>query len=296
MNEQTFYDNLFELSPQYPLTVLDFLKTELQLGKKYVVLDIHTHNGQLSKLLKKHVYLVCSLTPDPSYHEYIKAKFKDSPSLLSLNAIPELTNIEEDSIDCICIDETFFRFDTLRLGIEFERILRLNSYVLFLQNTMQGLANSFTEAYLKFVGQYYAEMKIVAPTPSESQLEEFYGNDYKQHVFQNQQRLDWQHLKQYFLTVLETHKKEVRDESLEDLKALFDKYEKGGQVVLEYQTLLYYGLFNHSVPEISLRKSIFFNVLRPFAFCFYVLVKANIYFWRALYKIKEKIFISQGNS
>jgi hypothetical protein len=296
MNEQAFYDNLYELSPQYPLTVLDFLKTKLKLGKKYVVLDVHTHNGQLSKLLKKHVYLVCSLTTDPSYYECLKVKFKDSPNLLSLNEIPELTNIEADSIDCICIDDTFFRFDTLRLGIEFERILRLNSYVLFLQNRIHSFANSFTEAYQKFVEKYYPEVDIVAPIPSELKLEAFYGIDYKQEVFQNQQRLDWQYLKQYFLTVLETHKIEARDKSLQELKALFDKHEKGGQVVLEYQTILYYGLFNHSVPEISLRKSIFFNILRPFAFCFYVLVKANIYFWRALFKIKEKVFRSRSDA
>src|SRR5688572_1105334 len=136
MNEEQFYQQLFELSPPYPLSILQFLKTELQLGKKYVVLDIHTHNGQLSKLLQKHVHLICSSSTDPSYHHFLKNKFQGSSNFLSLNTLPEMTNIEEDSIDCLCIDETFARFDVLRMAIEFERVLRLNSYVLIIQNQL----------------------------------------------------------------------------------------------------------------------------------------------------------------
>ncbi len=290
MNEQTLYDNFFERSLQYPLTVLDFLKTELQLGKKYVVVDVHTHNGQLSKLLQKHVHLICSLTSDVNYKEYLKTKFKDAPNFLSLHAIPELTNIEADSIDCICIDETFGRFDVLRLGIEFERILRLNSYVLILQNQIKGIANSFTEVYKSFVAEHYNTINVETSLPTAAQLDEFYANTYQQHTFQNQQWMDWEYLENYFLTVLATKQIEAKPSTLVELKALFDQYQKDGQVVLEYRSVLYYGLFNHSVPEISLRKSIFFNALRPMAFGFYVLVKANIYFWRGIYKVKEKLF------
>ncbi|WMX15958.1 MULTISPECIES: hypothetical protein [unclassified Aureispira] len=290
MNATTFYENIFELSPQYPLTVLEFLKTELQLGKKYVVMDVHTHNGQLSKLLHKHVHLVCSVSSDPQYHVYLKDKLRDKTNFLSLNALPILTNIEEDSIDCLCIDETFNKYDALRMGIEFERILRLNSYVLVLQNKLLGIPKTFTNAYLTFLKHYHNEEGILAKLPDKNRLEEFYSNGFAQQKFKNQQWLDWSMLKQYYQMTLEKEQLEMPPKALEELEQLFRQFEQEGQVHLEYQTYLYYGLFNHSVPEISLRKSIFFNVLRPFAFVFYILVKANIYFWRALYKIKEKLF------
>lgn len=290
MNEENYYENLFELSPQYPLSVLEFLKTELQLGKRYVVMDVHTHNGQLSKLLHKHVHLVCSLSSDPGYHNYLKQKLNNTPNFLSLNAIPELTNIEEDSIDCLCIDETFGHFDVLRMGIEFERILRLNSYVLILQNQLFGNSSSFTNAYLEFLKEEHQEGTLTANLPTDERLNAFYSNSFALKIFQNQQRLTWDTLQQYYLMNLESHHQTASKANLEKLKQLFTRFAKDQEVVLEYKTHLYYGLFNYSVPEISLRKSIFFNVLRPFAFGFYVLVKANIYFWKTLYKIKDGLF------
>lgn len=290
MNEVTFYENIFELSPQYPLTVLEFLKTELQLGKKYVVMDVHTQNGQLSKLLHKHVHLVCSVSSDPQYHVYLKDKLKDAPNFLSLNAIPILTNVEEDSIDCLCIDETFSQYDVLRMGIEFERILRLNSYVLLLQNKLLDIPKTFTSAYLAFINKKHKDDGLLASLPKQERLKAFYNNGFAEQKFKNQQWFNWSMLEQYYQMALEKENLSAGSNALIELKQLFEAFEKDGQVHLEYQTYLYYGLFNHSVPEISLRKSIFFNILRPVAFAFYVLVKANIYFWKALYKIKEQFF------
>lgn len=291
MNKEMYYDNLFELSPQYPLTVLEFLKTELQLGKRYVVMDIHTHNAQLSKLLHKHVHLVCSLSSDPEYHNYLQQKLSNTSNVLSLNGIPELTHIEEDSIDCLCIDETFGRFDVLRMAIEFERILRLNSYVLILRNQLDRIDHSFTKAYDALIHQ-----DVVAYEPPQKALNAFYSNGFALKAFKNQQRFDWKTLQQYYRVDLEKNDRVFQKDSLIELKKIFDAHQQEGEVLLEYQTYLHYGLFNHSVPEISLRKSIFFNILRPFAFGFYILIKVNIYFWKALYKIKDKIFPSSSSS
>ena len=289
MNEQTFYNNLFELSLKYPPAILKFLKSELQLGKKYIVIDAHTQNGQISKLLSNHVHLVCSLTSDPSYHNYLKTSLKKVPNFLSLNATPELINIEEDSIDCICIDETFSKFDSLRMGIEFERILRLNSYVLILLNQLHVSEESFTRSFQQLLEQH-DQKTAISTSEIKPKLIEFFSNGYQQQTFKYRQRFSWQKLEQFFLTVLESKNLKIKQDSITDLKVFFDKHQINEQVYIEYNTILYYGLFNHSTPEISLRKSFFFQALRPFAFGFYVLVKGNIYFWRALYKLKGKIF------
>ena len=174
--------------------------------------------------------------------------------------------------------------------MEFKRILRLNSYVLLLQNKLLDVPNTFTSAYLAFIKKNHAGEALLASLPKQERLDEFYKNDYTQQKFKNQQWLNWSMLEQYYQIALEKEDLSTTPSALVKLKELFEQFEKDGQVHLEYQTYLYYGLFNHSVPEISLRKSIFFNVLRPIAFAFYILVKANIYFWKALYKIKDKFF------
>ena len=76
--------------------------------------------------------------------------------------------------------------------------------------------------------------------------------------------------------------------AMKALRILFEQYQIDGEIVMDYQTHVYYGLFNQYVPAISLRKNIFFTLLRPFAFAFYVMVKMNIYFWKSLYKLKPK--------
>ena len=220
----------------------------------------------------------------------LKDKFKETSNFLSLNAIPILTNVEEDSIDCLCIDETFSQYDVLRMGIEFERILRLNSYVLLLQNKLLDIPKTFTNAYLAFIRKHHNEGELLVDLPKQERLESFYNNGFTQQKFKNQQWLNWSMLEQYYQTALEKESLSTRPSILTELKELFEQFEQEGEVHLEYETYLYYGLFNHSVPEISLRKSIFFNVLRPVAFAFYILVKANIYFWKGLYKIKNKLF------
>ena len=286
MKEHHFYNQRFSVLPQYPLAVLEFLKTELQLGKRYVVMDVHTNNAQLSKLLQKHVHLVCSLTPDAAYHNYLKDKFSNSPNFLSLNSSPEFIPIEDDSMDCICIDDSIQQYNLPQIKQEFERILRLNSYVLYINHQLDGRTGSFTDAYQQFL------TTIQNPEASSPLKEEnwnaFYNNNYQQKNFPNQQRLNWEELLLFVQDKL--GKTALEPTQIKILKGLFDQYQHDDTISLEYKTKLYFGLFNYYVPEISLRKSIFFHALRPFAFGFYVLVKSNIYFWRALYKIKDKLF------
>lgn len=288
MDEAQFYDNIFHLSVPYPLPILQFLKQKLQLGKRYAIMEVHTHNGQWSKLLLNHVHLVCSLCTDPSYQVYLKKHLSGSSNFLSLNALPILTNIEDDSIDCLFIDDIFSQYNVGQMRQEFERILRLNSYVLLTYNERFGGANSFTAAYLELLGEHTAIP--VKGLPNKEHLDQFYGHSYGKEIFHNQQRLTWIQLEQYFLTQLEEHNLPVKEGQIKQLRLLFEAHKTDDKIIMSYRTHLYYGLFNYSVSEISLRKNIFFNLLRPFAFVFYILLKANIYFWKGIKHLKKTFF------
>ncbi|MGH1335711.1 MAG: hypothetical protein ACRBFS_06250 [Aureispira sp.] len=284
MEEVQYYENIFHLSVPYPLPILQFLKQKMQLGKRYAIMEVHTHNGQWSKLLLNHVHLVCSLCTDPSYQVYLKEQLADASNFLSLNALPILTNIDDDSIDCLFIDDTFGAYEVAPMQQEFQRILRLNSYVLLTYNERFGLPNSFTSAYLQLL-----QTKTAVPTtklPQKERLNSFYEHSYGKEVFNNQQRLTWVQLEQYFLTQLEEHDLTASATQIQALRLLFEAHRTDDKVIMSYKTHLYYGLFNYSVSAISLRKNIFFNLLRPFAFVFYILLKANIYFWKGIRRLR----------
>ena len=251
-------------------------------------MEVHTHNGQWSKLLHKHVHRMCSLCTDPVYQVYLQEQFADSDHFLSLNALPEMTSIDDDSIDCLCIDATFHHYDPERMRVEFERIMRLNSYVLIAQHERSATSGSFTEAY----GQWLEEHgKITAKTilPDRTQLERFYPNAYQRKIFESQQRLNWDQLRAYALTHLEQFGRQADDQSLSALRLLYHDHVSNGQVVLDYHTHIYYGIFNHTVEKIPWYQTFLFTLLRPFAFVLYLLLKARIYvgkglkrFWRWL--------------
>ncbi len=277
-----YLDN-YDKGETYPNKVLDFLKSELHLGKRYVVLDIHRQGNGLLPLLYQPIHLLCSLTPDATLHYFLQKKYAKHDNFLSLHGQPDNIPIEDDSLDCICIDDLLLQFDPLRIAKEFERTLRLNSYVLFFQKRIKKQEGTFGIAFFKWLENQGSKDKIIAPLVVKSLVVDFFESGLYTQEFEQYQYLDWSELIAYAATF-------VADFDSSALKQLFDKHQQESRIKIAYQLHLTYGLFNKSVPEISLRKSIFFNLLRPFALGFYILVKANIYLWKSLYKIKEKIF------
>lgn len=289
MNQEQSHNNLQEVALPYSKEFLAFLKADLKLGKKYVVLDIHTQNAQISHLLFQQVHLLCSLSPDASYAQFLQNKYRQRPNFISIHTSPSHTPIEDDSIDCIFIDETFRSFDNQKLKQEFERILRLNSYVLITKHEYLNRSENFSRAYARWIEDVLIP-ETKANDLSTTELKEFYSNGFKQQFFQHQKSFSLEELLSYTQFVFSKNAINWTTQHKDSLQKIFQQFSKKNKIILEYKTVVYFGLFNYSVPEISLRKSIFFNILRPFAFGFYVLVKSNIYLWKALYKIKDKLF------
>lgn len=287
MNTQETYQNFHELSPSYPQKLLDFLKFELKMGKKYIALDIHDYSAQLSKLIMDDFRLVCSSSMNPEFHNFIKNKYANKNNFLSLNSNPAFLQLEDDSMDVIFMESSFFAQNIQQMKKEFERILRLNSYVLLIFNEPVFAENSFSHDFhrsLTFMYEYDTSFNSIHPL-----LQEFYDNSFQKKSFDHTISYTKEELKLFFNAVCSIKGVDAKEGILADLMRSFDKYKSNGKVNVELNTMVYYGLFNYSVPDISIRKSIFFNILKPFALGFYLLIKTNIYFWRFIYTIKDRI-------
>ena len=139
-------------------------------------------------------------------------------------------------------------------------------------------------AYCQFFKQYSELGHEYERIPSKEALEKTFKDGYEHKSFANQVRLTSDGVQGYYLS----SKNALSPEdprykwALKALRILFEQYQVDGEVHIDYHTQVYYGLYNMNVPAISLRKSVFFNLLRPFAFGFYILVKLNMYFWKRL--------------
>jgi hypothetical protein len=245
----------------------------------------------LGRLWIKHVHLLCIVAESEEYFKYIKQWLGESLDLWTQNTSISSMGLDDDSLDAAILLGTEFlnTLDDEHKTKELERCLRLNSYALGIFHRLDSdEERTFSWAFAQFFKQYSngIEHEYLCG-PSQEQLNNFYKTGYEMRAFANQVRLDWDGLQGYFLS---SHN--IPDETdpkfkwaMKALRILFDQYAVDNVVLLDYQTELYYGLFNKNVPAISLRKNIFFTLLRPFAFGFYVLVKLNIYFWKMLEKL-----------
>jgi hypothetical protein len=287
-----------EFHPHPPIQVIEFLKYELQVGKKYVVLLNGESAEQFGRLWNKHVHLLCIVEEDEDYLTFIRAQLGESPDLWTAQSSLSSIQLDDDSLDAaLLLGSSFLKIlpdeDKIK---ELERTLRLNSFVTGIFHRLQASEErTFAWAFAQFFKQYSNEVEHeYLRGPSEEELLKFYKSGYEIRSFANQVRLDWDGLQGYFLS-----SRNIPGEddpkfkwALKALRILFDQYALEGVVILDYQTELYFGLFNKNVPAISLRKNIFFTLLRPFAFAFYVLVKLNIYFWKTL----ERLFIRKKHN
>jgi hypothetical protein len=279
-----------EFHPHPPVPLLDFLTNELKVSKKYVVL-LHGRGAEhLGRMWRKHVHLLGIVEPDKDYFDYIKSSLDPKEDIWLSNKTLEEHPLDEDSIDTVVL----LNMQTQEEGWknELSRVLRLNSYVVRVNYALStDTERTFSWAFSQFFRQYssagYHEYEQL---PEASELDQFYAEGYQEKVFPNQIRLHWDSLQAYYLAsdfALTADDPKFKT-AMKALKIIFEQYQIEAVVSLDYQTHVYYGLFNKNVPAISLRKNLFFTILRPFAFAFYLLVKFNIYLLRSLYILRPK--------
>lgn len=279
-----------EFHPHPPVPLLDFLSNELKVSQKYVVL-LHGRGAEhLGRIWRKHVHLLGILEEDQDYFDFIEYSLDPKDDIWLSNANWEDRPLSEDSLDTVVLLNKQETEESLKK--ELSHILRLNSYVVRVNYALTTeRERTFSWAFSQFFKQYstsgYHEYERL---PEVVELDQFYTEGYQEKIFPNQIRLYWESLKAYYMAsdfaLAEDHPKFKL--AMKALKIIFEQYQAEGIVSLDYQTYVYYGLFNKNVPAISLRKNIFFTLLRPFVFAFYLLVKFNIYLLRSLYILRPK--------
>ena len=265
----------------YPDKYRRFLLEELKVGKKYIVLDVHRTKPYVGHLLQNKVHTICSLTDEPSIQVQLK-EFESHQSFLNIQLKESKIPLDDDFVDVAFLDDSALQFDLSKFKQELYRVLRLNSFVILTQRRISLHTTNFSKHLHTYLSTRNSGHSSIASAVSRSLLSELfvegaYTKDmyYKQHV-----NLD--ELIDFLKLDLNTSEK-----AYQDLVTLFEEHQENGKVVLGLVLQVSYGVFNKYTPEISLRRSLFFHALRPFAFAFYLMVKSNIYLLRILYRVKH---------
>jgi len=230
--------------PDYPKDLLKMLEKETGFNRNWIVADIGSGTGIMSRLFLEngnHVY--CIEPNDDMRSESIKL----TSSFLKckvLKGTAENTGLDTDSIDIIVAGQSFHWFDPVAAKKEMTRVLKPGGFAALIWNNRSERENSLSKEYDYICSKYSHNYQGTGNSRIESDtFITFFHNGFKKFETPNYQKLNLDGiLGRYFSTsyALQPQDPEYGD-AVESLKKLFRKFEKNGYATMEYETQIFLG-------------------------------------------------------
>ncbi|MEP6705515.1 MAG: class I SAM-dependent methyltransferase [Acidobacteriota bacterium] len=236
-------DNYVKYRPGYPQQVLELFRKQMGLTKNSVLADIGSGTGLSAKLFLENGNTVYGVEPNASMREAAEEYLKAFQNFITHDGTAEQTNLDDASLDFVIAAQAFHWFNAEKTETEFRRILKPGGYVALIWNERQLNTTEFLREYellLKKFGNDYD--KVRHENIDQEKLGSFFGVDYDQAAFSNEQTFDLEGLRG---RVLSSSYMPAEDDpefpALEkELCGLFAKFAEGGRIKVFYDTNIYY--------------------------------------------------------
>jgi ubiquinone/menaquinone biosynthesis C-methylase UbiE len=230
--------------PRYPETILTFMENELGFSPASVVADIGSGTGLLTEIFLRHGNSVFGVEPNEDMRKAAENFLSQYSKFTSVDGSAEATNLPAASVDFVTAAQAFHWFDQMKARREFSRILTPNGWVLLVWNSRRN-SPGFMEAYERLVSEFGNQLharRTAHDRVGEQALRDFFDK-YKLKTFNNSQALDFEGLAGRLLSssYVPLQNEPGYAPMMECLRKLFDCYQEGGLVRLEYETETYYG-------------------------------------------------------
>jgi len=230
--------------PGYPPAVLDHLRAECGLRANYVIADIGSGTGLLSKLFLEKGNRVFGVEPNAEMRQAGEEFLRTFQEFFSVAGSAEATTLDATSVDFITAGQAFHWFEPEKTRAEFRRILRPQGWVVAIWN-FREMETPFARAYEDILVKYgtdYARVRDSYPKGHEVQSF-FLGGEFLHHTVPNVQFLDWDglagRLRSGSYVPQESHANFAP--MMDALRELYRRYQENGRVRVEYATHLYAG-------------------------------------------------------
>jgi SAM-dependent methyltransferase len=235
--------NYVKYRPGYPTDVLDLFKNEMGLNENSVLADIGSGTGLSAKLFVENGNTVYGVEPNEAMRKAAEGYLRQFPNFISHDGTAENTNLEDASIDFVTAAQAFHWFDPEKTRSEFARILRPGGHVALIWNARQLDTTEFLREYELLLKKYANDYdKVRHENIDHERLGAFFGPDYRQATFSNQQVFDLEGLRGRLLS--SSYMPAEDDPAFpaleKELNGLFAKYAEGGRIKVFYDTNIYY--------------------------------------------------------
>lgn len=235
-------ENYARFRPGYPPEVIEVLRNECGLTVESVVADIAFGTGIFTRLLLENGNRVFGVEPNAEMRRAGKKYLAKYPTFSSIDGTAENTGIENGSVDLVTAAQAAHWFDREKALREFQRILKPGGYAVLLWNDRRLVATAFDRDYEQMVLRYgtdYTDVNRFGKAAGQF----FGGLHCEQRVLLNFQDFDYEGLEGRLLS--SSYAPQAGDPAhgpmLADLRRIFDAYQSGGKIRMEYDTKLYFG-------------------------------------------------------
>jgi SAM-dependent methyltransferase len=231
--------------PFYPHGVLEIARERCGLRPSWLVADVGSGTGNLSRLFLEHGNRVIGVEPNREMREAGDVALSAYEGYRSVDGCAEATGLETDSVDLVTAGQAFHWFDAEASRRELARVLRRGRFSLIVWNDRLERGSGLMEGYEGLLRRYGTDYRQVRDRRSdETQLGAFFGTRaYGSAELPYTQSLDRAGFRARVRSssYVPASGTAGHDRLMRAVDELFAEHARSGRVELIYRTRLYYG-------------------------------------------------------
>ncbi|HTZ95100.1 MAG TPA: class I SAM-dependent methyltransferase [Terriglobales bacterium] len=237
-------DNYVRYRPGYPKEVIELLERDCALTAASVIADIASGTGIFTRLLLENGNHVFGVEPNADMRRAGEEFLSSYPNFSSVAGTAEATTLANASVDFVTAAQAAHWFDREKARREFMRILKPQGWTVLIWNERQTDSTAFLRDYEALLLKYGTDYQEVRHERTTDEIADFFApSEFRTQTFENDQECDYSGLEGRLLSSSYTPGPDHSSYQpmLRELRRIFELHQHGGQVVLRYDTRVFFG-------------------------------------------------------
>jgi hypothetical protein len=231
--------------PHYHPDLIRVLEDAFGLEKSWTVADVGSGTGLSSERFLEHGCRVVGVEPNRDMRAAAERLYAGLPNFKSADGKAEASGIESESVDLYLSGQAFHWFEKASARAEALRILRAPKRALLMWNDWSAIDSPFLKDYNAFLDARMPERSEANHRNLKPEdFDDFFGKGrWRKSELMNGQTVDFVGLKGRLLSASYAPKEGEPgfEETMSDLKAVFDRHAVSGSIEFGYTTVLRFG-------------------------------------------------------
>jgi ubiquinone/menaquinone biosynthesis C-methylase UbiE len=222
--------------PRFPQSILPFLREHGALAEGAVVADIGAGTGMLAEIFLEAGHRVIAVEPNAEMLEACREMAAQYPALEIVQGSAESTTLPDTSVDLVAVGRAMHWFDWPRAHREFQRILRPDGWVLVATSGHRDSGAPVSEELSAILRKWRMDSAEADTTRNfKERLPGFLDRStWQRTILHHAMTVDFPRLLGYAqsLSAIPRPGERGYDEMLAELRAVFDRYQRNGSLVI----------------------------------------------------------------